>query len=578
MITSSPRPSLSTFPLRSFVRSIDETKIARASVRASSSPLTPHRPSPSRASHRRLLKGDASSPAPSPQLLRALVPVLFPSILRGLLDSVEKVREKCAQLVADVLDALPDPMVGPDGDVRDGWDGRDGDDGEGATAVALPSLLPAMVKIVGTAPVEEPSEEIRLSCVELTTRAVMRATTIAGGNASGEKTATTSTLLLPFAEDVAAVVHASSGDQFHDVKRACAALVEAIARATPRGALPPASAMKMLKATLANARHRHSSVRLAVVAAVDALHRAGAVPDAAVPETLAPGTRPLCADRAPAVRAAFHKALAGWMTTSSGGGGEGVGRGGGGGERRGDHRDCGKVPPGLVDVETTADADDDAVKRGCALPRARWLLPMLLTGVADETEANGVAALELVRVVGEANDAALGIGGLGGEGASDEAGVDDRTARVLPPPFAGAPPPGARRLVRALLPSLLPLALRETKEWTAAQRNAGARLLGTTLAFAQSEAADARYLSSVIAALNAAVSDEDADTAERVVGAARILGAFVLLTLVPIRPRSRGERRSLRTLLYFLSRRLFLSAHHASLTIPTRLDAFRFRF
>ena len=390
------------------------------------------------------------------------MPVLFPSILRGLLDSVEKVREKCAQLVADVLDALPDPMVGPDGDPCDGGDLRR-DDGEGATAVALPSLLPAMVKIVGTAPVEEPSEEIRLSCVELTTRAVMRATTIAGGNASGEKTATTSTLLLPFAEDVAAVVHASSGDQFHDVKRACAALVEAIARATPFGALPPASAMKMLKATLANARHRHSSVRLAVVAAVDALHRAGAVPDAAVPETLAPGTRPLCADRAPAVRAAFHKALAGWMTTSSGGGGEGVG--GGGGERRGDHReDCGKVPPGLVDVETTADADDDAVKRGCALPRARWLLPMLLTGVADETEANGVAALELVRVVGEANDAALGIGGLGGEGASDEAGVDDRTAKgVLPPPFAGAPPPGARRLVRALLPSLLPLALRETK-------------------------------------------------------------------------------------------------------------------
>ena len=447
---------------RSFVRSIDETKIARASVHASSSPLTPHRPSPSRASHRRLLKGDASSPAPSPTLLRALVPVLFPSILRGLLDSVEKVREKCAQLVADVLDALPDPMVGPDGDPCDGGDLRR-DDGEGATAVALPSLLPAMVKIVGTAPVEEPSEEIRLSCVELTTRAVTRATTIAGGNASGEKTATTSTLLLPFAEDVAAVVHASSGDQFHDVKRACAALVEAIARATPFGALPPASAMKMLKATLANARHRHSSVRLAVVAAVDALHRAGAVPDAAVPETLAPGTRPLCADRAPAVRAAFHKALAGWMTTSSGGGGEGVG--GGGGERRGDHReDCGKVPPGLVDVETTADADDDAVKRGCALPRARWLLPMLLTGVADETEANGVAALELVRVVGEANDAALGIGGLGGEGASDEAGVDDRTAKgVLPPPFAGAPPPGARRLVRALLPSLLPLALRETK-------------------------------------------------------------------------------------------------------------------
>ena len=45
-------------------------------------------------------------------------------------------------------------------------------------------------------------------------------------------------------------------------------------------------------------------------------------------------------------------------------------------------------------------------------------------------------------------------------------------------------------------------------------------------------------------------------------------GAFYL-TLVPIRPRSRGERRSLRTFLPAC-----LSAH-ASLSIPTHLDAFQ---
>ena len=35
---------------------------------------------------------------------------------------------------------------------------------------------------------------------------------------------------------------------------------------------------------------------------------------------------------------------------------------------------------------------------------------MLLTGVADETAANGVAALALVEAVGRANDEARGLG------------------------------------------------------------------------------------------------------------------------------------------------------------------------
>ena len=49
----------------------------------------------------------------------------------------------------------------------------------------------------------------------------------------------------------------------------------------------------------------------------------------------------------------------------------------------------------------------------------------------------------------------------------------------------------------------------------------------------------------------------------------------VLLTLVPTRPRPRGERRSLRV---FPGVCLHLSAHHPSLSIPTHLDAFQLRF
>ena len=53
-------------------------------------------------------------------------------------------------------------------------------------------------------------------------------------------------------------------------------------------------------------------MRLACLAATSALF--AATPPGAVSEVVAPGVRLLCADRTPAVRAAFHAALAGWIT------------------------------------------------------------------------------------------------------------------------------------------------------------------------------------------------------------------------------------------------------------------------
>ena len=147
----------------------------------------------------------------------------------------------------------------------------------------------------------------------------------------------------------------------------------------------------------------------------------------------------------------------------------------------------------------------------------------------DETLANGVAALALVEEVGRANDEALGVTGGGDEDQSDSSSSSSAAAAAaaaaLPLPFQGAPGGASRRLVRSLLPLLMPLVLGEVREWTSAQRNGGARLLGTTLAFAQSAASS--HLSAIINACNNAVSDEDKDTAERIVGAARVLGAYV---------------------------------------------------
>ena len=419
--------------------------------------------------------------APDEATLTDALPALFPTLLRGFTDGVEKVREKSAELVNDLLARSADP------------------------ATLLPSLMPALKATVGVVPVEEPSEEIRLGLVNLAKAAIV---------ATGERAE-------PFAEEVAAIVHASMRDQFHEVKKASCALAEAlVAGLTPHPSAHVTLARhapKMINATLPDLGHRHSQVRHACLACVDALFDFVSVGD--VHEALAPGVRQLCGDRTPAVRAAFHVALARWIShvPNGGGGGGGGGAGSAGGKEGED-----------VDMPDVPDSTADLLPEGCGLPHARSLLPFLLSGVADEVEANGVKALALVEAVGAANDAALGVDANGvdveGDGSGDFGSIERRAA-TLPPPFAGRPSAAARRLVRALLPSLVRGALTEVREWTSGKRNAGARLLGTIVAFA--EASASRHLGDLIKEIVAAVGDDDRDTAERVVVAARVLGAHV---------------------------------------------------
>ena len=398
-------------------------------------------------------------------VLCAAAPSLFPALLRGLADGVEKVREKCATLVSELVAKLPSLDAG-----------------------VLKSLMPALVKAVGTHPVEEPSEEIRFLLVTLAHDAVKKSRSA----------------MTDFIPDLVAVLTVSLADQFHDVKKACCSTIESlVAHDVPEEVISK-HAVKLLRAVLPNCGHRHSQVRLASLAAAAALFPA--TPARAVSEVLAPGVRPMCADRTPAVRAALHAALATWITA------------------RGRHA-ADADSPSEGDAEM-ADAEmaEGPSSAGCALRHAPVLLPLLLTGVADETAANGVAALALVEEVGRANDEALG----GAAGATNNVAAEmdaAAAAAALPAPFTGAPGAAACRLVVALLPLLVPLALGEVREWTAAQRNAGARLLGTVLAFAQSSAVS--HLAVLVGACNSAVTDEDKDTAERIVGAARVLGAYV---------------------------------------------------
>ena len=154
---------------------------------------------------KRLLDGPD---APDPAVLSDLLPALFPTLLRGFTDNVEKVREKSAELVNDLLARSTDPPS------------------------LLPSLMPALKATCGVVPVEEPSEEIRLGLVNLTNAAIV---------ASGA-------MCEPFAEEIAAIVHASMRDQFHDVKKAACAVAGALVSSGASHAALTRHAPKMVNA------------------------------------------------------------------------------------------------------------------------------------------------------------------------------------------------------------------------------------------------------------------------------------------------------------------------------------------
>ena len=290
-------------------------------------------------------------------MLSDLLPALFPTLLRGFTDNVEKVREKSAELVNDLLARSTDPPS------------------------LLPSLMPALKATCGVVPVEEPSEEIRLGLVNLTNAAIV---------ASGA-------MCEPFAEEIAAIVHASMRDQFHDVKKAACAVAGALVSSGASHAALTRHAPKMVNAILPDLQHRHSQVRTACLVAVDALFDLVSCEE--VSETLAPGVRTLCSDRTPSVRSAFHVACARWISFVPGV------------QVRADEKDGdgGVIDDVNGDEVLAMEVDPATLPEGCGLPHARSLLPFLLAGVADPVEANGVKALALVEAVGAANDAALGV-------------------------------------------------------------------------------------------------------------------------------------------------------------------------
>lgn len=248
-------------------------------------------------------------------------------------------------------------------------------------------------------------------------------------------------------------------------------------------------------------------MRQAVLRALDALVCAAA-PPSSIAETVTPGVRPLAFDHTPAVRELLFDLAARWVLSVP-------------------------APPAQTEAQ--------AAERE-PLFHAPQLLPLLLLGVTDDAPALGERALAHVEAVGKAWAEAAEAGGdrmevdgerPAGAASSSSSGEEGPSpqlspaaaAAAYPPPLRGRPGPGARRMAAGLLPKLLPPVLRDLREWTLALRAASARMLHTLLVLAEghSEA----QLGLLVPALAAAVGDDDAALAARLVACAHTLGAHV---------------------------------------------------
>ena len=432
-----------------------------------------------------------------------LAPTVVPAAARGATDAAEKVRELSVALLARYVERCA-----------------------GSLERILPSLVPTLVSAMGRGSADEPSEEIRLA----------RATLV------GDVCANTKNpnVLASFADELCDVMRETSRDAFHDVKkathRAVQAFVEGLAldpekRKSADAAVAEETSVALLKnaaalcaSVLPDARHRHSQVRLSCLRAVSSLVPFLTVTE--MEELVTPGLWFMCSDRTPGVRFELHRSLTKWIVESN--------------ANARFPNDGGDSTRVAGDAEAAATSDDVR----CALPLAPCLLPMLLTGVADETDANALAAATSVEEAGAANEAALVSKRLrtktdekvgSGEDVMETVVDDDDETRetvdgvsLFPHPFDGdkRPSHSARTLVASVLNSLFPLAIKETREWTASKRNAGARLLGTTLLYAREKAHFSPFLPSIVHALIDAVTDDDKDTAARVLVAARALGHY----------------------------------------------------
>ncbi|PRW39200.1 dynein assembly factor axonemal [Chlorella sorokiniana] len=200
---------------------------------------------------------------PPDALAAALAGPLLVPLVRLLADQAEKCRELAAAFFAAALPCLPAP--------------------NSATQL-LPTLVPALAERVGTPPVQEPSEEMRLGLAELVAGPLLGAAA-----ACASSGALPAELLAP----LAATVCCQLQDPFADIKKAACSAVPRLAGLAAPEPLPAALLQPLVLALADCLSHQHSRVRLAALQALHALVQAG-LPLALMEEAVLPAAQLAC--------------------------------------------------------------------------------------------------------------------------------------------------------------------------------------------------------------------------------------------------------------------------------------------
>jgi len=437
----------------------------------------------------------AAEPGPEPSLLQALMcgPLLHP-VVALLHDQTEACRSAGAAMLTHAAQRVGD--FGP----------------------ALPVLVPELVRRMGQLPVVEPSEEVRLQLAELVSTLVSRVE---------------AQVLASYSSELSTFLCRAFEDGYHDIKKAACTCLCALSAKVRAEALEP-HAEKLLQALLPNLQHQHSRVRLAAIEALDALIGSGAVAAGLVESLVAPGVKAVANDRAANVREALNAGISHWL---------------------------GYRAPGTSGSEQSPAGAASQPGPGSVRLYAPVLLPLLLLGVSDPQASVAATALQLVEGVGQAwqqqqqghdasgSSSSQATGAADGQTSMDTEGTDAQAALEpssssssegysavaaqvvatrLGAPYTGRVSAGARRMVRDLLPSLLPPLVKELGEWTVGQRVSAARQLQTVLVLAEAEATT--HLAVLVPGLCSGIGDSDAEVAQRVIGAVHTLGAHVAPT------------------------------------------------
>ena len=394
------------------------------------------------------------APGVSPDALQAALagPLLVP-LVRLLADPAESCRERVASLLAAALPRLPGP---------------------GGAAPLLPVLVPALAERVGTPPVQEPSEELRLALAELAAGPLLGAAPsllppellpllcgmlccqLSDPYADIKKvrpawgSVLSARLASPVGAAAAHVACACSAPTLSIVilrcppptRQAACSAVAALADLQAPAQLPAELLAPLAGALAANLSHQHSRVRLAALHALHALVLWG-VPTAVMEEIILPAVRPLAYDHAPAVRAALFASAAQWAGSQL-------------------------PPPG------SGGGDDDGRAANQARAFLPLLLPLVLVGLTDEAEAtraDSYAQLEAMAARLQGRRAAPSSASpMALDPSSQQQHQQQQPPQALPgychPFTAGPPSPAARALVQAQLARLLQQALAELREWT----------------------------------------------------------------------------------------------------------------